>query len=350
MRCDNFTIYPRGAMMLCEDASEFDENLPERIAKPEGAEPPTAVVVVRSAGVYDADPVAKLAGRLGPVYHECIEPLLSMDFEVGEEETAAEKLDMISHSVNTAVNALRAVLVKYNAIAELVGSSNSICFESSAPYVKKFMMNAQKVKQQGVNDYSYSYNKLPICHGMWRVSDLIGHLIGTPAALETIVSGSMLNMLLSYDSNDLVTFDGIIDLMHCVFDDPARLGRLESSYNCRIEFRELLTGGENGIEVDSSIDTNYSRKTTAVMLKYLSFTLKDVSRRCYDLRCDFDKGIVHEGQFAERISPLLARVVNFFGLGTLLAMTDAYVIRQYKARYDAVARYTELLNDVIDNH
>lgn len=320
------TVYPGGAAMVCEDVEEFDPNVAPPEAPPAPATPPRPMVpenpmpaaeekldAIKKTGALTYNPVAKLISRLDPIYKTKIEPLITMDVSYGEPAECARRVTSIREAAFDAANMLRACIVKYAAVADLV-SGSELCHDIIAPCAKMIIMGGDNIP----SEVSYTFDAIPGLGFSSEVMGLIAVIIGTPSIQEMNLSASHMRTLLGHNHDFADTFGGIDDFLSILFDEPGRIVSISKQDHLSMSLENLIVPPnrkchENGIVSDE-------KALRCSILKFISYTLRDISMRCYDLWCSITDGSVSQDVYSHMIGALSRRTVNMFAIGSMVAL------------------------------
>lgn len=327
--------------MMCESVGEFDENVP----LPTPQEDVNTVMAPMAEHIDD--PVSKTIAELSVIYERSVVPMLSMDQNYGDDpEESMHKLETISTGIGDIANGTRKMVGKLHGLLQLLGTSDSdYTTLSFATHLGYFMKNAQTVKRQGIEYYEYSYDAIAAFQDFWRINNMITAISKSPEIMDTILGSTMLGALLG-SNNDKIssTFESTIDLLRCIYTDPDRMARLECSNTRKLSFDNLV---ECRRYCEPVCQVGDSVKVCREFCWMLSTDLRVICRQCYDMQSLIVDGEMDAGEFTRNISKLLARSVNLFALGTMMAMTMATTLREVVAQKNAVDAYTKLLLDTL---
>ncbi|MCM1532731.1 MAG: hypothetical protein NC114_10745 [Ruminococcus flavefaciens] len=330
-----FTLYPHGGFMMCESVSEFDTNV----------QPPAPAIepIKAVARLNEIDPVVKAISKLKDIYEQRVVPMLSDTYDLEHPENAVDRFDRLIGDVNAIVNTLRCMVVKMEALNNYYDGPNTPIYDSFRPHTGEFMLNANKIRQQGVEYSQYSYHCLPAFRSFYDTKAVVSIMLQNPQIMESVIFGSHLQAFLGeYDDTKLTkTFEGLIDMMKCVFEDPARMSRLEALQTTRLSFSDLMRSCS---EVESDVCRESTRNCKTLLLRLLSNTCRDVSTCCYNAICDLsDGGEIDHGCYSECLQSCLMKTVNLFAVGVVVVMTYATNLRMHIAAENGITEYTAML-------
>lgn len=329
------TLYPNGGFMMCESVSEFDTN----VQSPRPAIDTTAV-----AKLNEVDPVSKAITKLSDMYHQRIVPMLTDTYESESPEGAIDRFDRLIGDVNAIANTMRCMVVKLEALNSMYDrDGDSPVYDSFRPHVGYFMLNANKIRQQGIEYSQYTYHRLPAFRSFYDTKQLVSIMLQNPQIMGDVIFGSHIQAFLGeYDDYKLTrTFEGLIDMLKCVFEDPARMSRLEETNTCKISFSELMRACS---ETESDTCRESTRTCKTLLLKLLSNTCRDVSQCCYSAICDLTTGgEIDHGCMSECLQSCLMKTVNLFAVGVAVVLTYATSLRAHIAYENGITEYTAML-------
>lgn len=363
-----FSLYPGDAFVMCESIGEFDQNVPlpsaavKRVDTGETVQPADVQSplthnterVVRFDPSFD--PVLMTIGKLQPLYDEKIKPLLNQDYSLSELSMAEriERFENVSSIVSCAVNLIRCILVKQVALLNYYTGPQSPVNESFMTHLGTFIKNADYISQQGYDSYECSYHALPLFTNDWSMKGFVTLIANQPDALNAPIFMKNLRSVLSdFDGSAqsiVNTFDSLVDMIGCIFGDPARMSRLEATNRETVSFRGLLS--EARYTIPDATPTTVGECCTVDMYRvYMclaSKILKDISSCCYEAVCELSSGEeVDLEQYSECLHDNMMKCVNLFALGTAVSMTYATRLRYFVAREKTVKEYTEFLLNLL---
>lgn len=330
-----FTLYPQGGFMMCESVSEFDTNVQS---------PRPAIDTKAVAKLNEIDPVIKAIDKLSGIYHQRVVPMLSDTYDLEDPPMAVDRFDRLIGDINAIVNTLRCMVVKLEALNSLYErDSESPVYDSFRPHVGYFMLNANKIRQQGVEYSQCTYHRLPAFGSFYDTKQLVSIMLQNPQIMEGVIFGNYIQAFMGeYDDSKITrTFEGLIDMLKCVFDDPARMSRLEEINTRKISFGILMQTCSDS-ESDACRESTRSCKT--LLLKLLSSTCRDVSQCCYNAICDLTSGgEIDHGSMSECLQSCLMKTVNLFAVGVAVVLTYATSLRGHIAYENGITEYTAML-------
>jgi len=334
-----FTLRKDGAVMLCEDASEFDTNYDAPAANVEVAK----VEIVRMA---DTDPLEKFADRMSVLYDDVVDPMLNMDFSFETPQQAIDACEKLAFDTSTIFNVMRIKLAKLAGIA-CGGITENLAKEAFNSHAGTFMKNAAMIKRQGIESYKVTWKEVPVFGVPWQVGMLVDVVSSKPDVLREMIYEPELNALSGSNADGLSrNFNGFVDMMQCIFKDHARLERLSASVDRTLSFQDLMT--------DCQVANDFIQKDNQSMLvKYfglLSSTLREVARATYDIQVNLVDNTIAPEDYEKQIRPLVIKVTNVFGVGIAVGCYFATCLRRAIAIQKGCEEYTKLLLDTIKEH
>lgn len=339
----NFSLYPGGAFLMCESVGEYDDNVQLPV-------PSTAPTEVVNPIIKDGDdPVIKTLAHLTPVYERSVVPMLSleMDYDEYDPTDALSKVETVATGISDIAYHLRKEISKMAGMARVIDKANNdVVTEQFAAHLGTFMKNSAIVKQQGIESFEYSYQSISAFNDTWPIRQMLGFIETNPGTLDEILYGpSFSAMMGDYASRISTTFESTVDLIRCVYTDPERMSRLECRNTCGSSFDMLMScQGEGAFSTsrESTADQMFSS-----FMRILTTNVRYIAQHCYGLQCRIVDGTVSAEEFANTIRPLLARCVNIFAFGTIVAMCLATLLRKVAAEKRGIDQYTKLLLDTL---
>lgn len=337
----NYSLYPGGAFMMCESVSEFDDAV--RPPGPVSAQQSTEMI--RKA--HNKDPVMWVIGKLGPIYEEQIAPLLNMTY--GDEDINIQigKFERVAEVASNVANIIRCTAVKQKAVLDLYNGPNSPTMDSFNHHIGLFMKNVEFIRQQGIEHSRYNYNAMPAFNNMWETRSFVNLFSNRPEMLCEPIMASTLKPFYGENygrQNRIVrSFEGMVDLISCVYKDMDRMARLEAVESQGIDFNDLMSGQRYGNPNERPYRGD-EEDMVRVLLRLISHTLRNISMSCYDSICSITDSEGYDIQkAAESMKVALMQTVNIFAIGTVVVMTMATQLRECVAHENAIKSYTELL-------
>lgn len=341
----NYSLYPGGAFMMCESVSEFDD----AVRPPESAvDKQQKDEMIRE--INDKDPVLRVISKLGPVYEDLIHPLLNMPY--GEEgdnvSDVVNKFEKIADAASNAVNALRCIVVKQKGMLDLYNDpANSPIMDSFNNHVGLFMKKTEAIRHQGIEHSRFNYNAMPAFVSMWDVRNFVQLFVNRPELLDDIVLANTLRPFYGEEygrqSGIVRSFDGLIDLVDCIYRDSERMSRLEAVESQSIDFNDLMSSQR----YNNAEERPYRGDHDEILRSFLrlaSTTLRNISMSCFDSICSITDGEgVVDTNVINAMKVAMMRTVNIFAIGTVVAMTMATMLRKNVAHESAIKDYTALL-------
>lgn len=339
----NFSLYPGGAFLMCESVGEYDDNVQLPVPNKTPAE------VVTPIACEGDDPIIKVLAHLTPVYERSVVPMLSleMDYDEYDSADALSKTETVATGISDIACHLRKEISKMAGMVRVVNNANNdVVTEQFAAHLGTFMKNSAVVKQQGIESFEYSYQSISAFNDSWPIRQLLGFIETNPGTLDEILYGpSFAAMMGDYASRISTTFESTLDLIRCVYTDPDRMSRLECRNTCGGSFDSLMScQGEGAF---STSRESASDRMCSSFMRILTTNVRHIAQQCYGLQCRIVDGDVTAQEFANTIKPLLARCVNIFAFGTTVAMCLATVLRKIAAEKQGVDQYTKLLLDTL---
>ena len=343
------SLYPGGAVMLCEDVSEYDENLPLPVRPEDPPDEPVQVansvtpepvpcVPHRLRKFEDLEPTRMVFRMLEPTYRERIVPMLATTYEYQDREQAIALLNDLAEAASEIVTTVRCALVKSFVIAETFDENDARA--SVETHMGFFLRHSAEIARSTSGSRIHTHRRLePV---FWpnaaRVTDA---MLGDPC-MENIVDGSVIQLRVG--EHPLATaFDGFEDFLRCVFEDMDRRARMEVEIAETLRIDELMKPtdccGTNRLVI------NKIRPTIAALLREASLILRNVSRMCYDWTTDLIYGDPDHAIFGDRARRAMCQLTNIFALGTIMSMACADVVEELIGRAEAINDYVGELVD-----
>lgn len=336
------SLYPHGgAVMLCEDAAEFDKNY-------DNPGPPPEEVKVEIIAMHEVDPLEKFANKLEPLYDQVIEPLMNQDFSYESPQQAIEMCEKLAHDTTNAFNTMRIKLLKFAGIA-CNGISRDACYDVFHSHAGVFLKNAGMIKQSGNTNCAIEWSEIKPFMNLWAIKRLIHILYDRPEILDELLYEADFAIL----ANDkyareynLHTFNGFVDIMKSVFKDKERLEKMSSPERHDMGFESMLQYVTDE-DTDYVFEDQYEIMVDYFML--MSNVLRRVCRETYDLQVGLADGTVTGDDYEKQMKPLINCVVNMFGLGVTVGAYYAMCLRKAIAFQKGIEAYTDSLLDTIKN-
>jgi len=332
-----FTLVPGGAFIMCESVEDFDGNV-----QPQTQVDPAS----RLASAETADIVTNTKIKLQGPYEKYVSPLLTMSYgyTMDDDESFGmsymSKLDQITAAATASTNAIIKIIGELSGVLKLAYADTSYVTTSFDAIRGLVMRKVSQLEYAGYGHYEYTYSTIPQLQYLDEVRKLMGIMNKCPEMLDSIIGFDQAGIITSCDGplTFFEVFPSILDLMSCIFGDPARLIRFESNRSRDISLRNLLSPDSLGSSAcdgcaGNCVDAQMSCQFVESASKYLRCTMQ----KAYDLQCavadgkDVDSAIV---------SALLARTVNVYGFGVILAMHYAYQLREYYSLKNAIDNYS----------
>ena len=389
------TLYPGGAFMICEDASEFDPNMPEpyetapqtaerveyelnqypaekedvftpeereeEIPMPSDAPPkpmiirdptaeqePTPRVPMKAMEYRIGDPVERVVEKLAPVYAEFIEPLMNLNYEFERPAIAIENMEWVTKNTRCMIDILRTTVVQLKALI----CSHTEDYSSFYSNIGRFMRNAEYLSQQGLGKFNYKYNVTSPFSDMTYIKELVTAVASNPQILTDLLTAQDIKTITLQDTEVPFadSFANTVDAIKCIFTESDRLAHFSTEDTTTLELKNLLThpswNSSDACPVDPA-DIPYAvrqmKEFAIMLLKLFSGTLKCVSMKCYDVLCHSTDNDLTSGDYERRVKPILCEIVNLFALGTIACLAFATELKKKMARANGVEQYTEQL-------
>ena len=340
-----FTLYPNGgAFMMCESVSEYDSNM----HPPETTESQRTELHQTS---QQMDPVLYVINKLKPAYDRFIIPMLNMGYDADEDfSVTVSKFEHIASGASIMVNVMRCVMIKLKAMLDYYTGPYTPIQDKFNSHMGIFMKNTHTIRQQGVEYCRYEYSAIPAFSNTWDIRTLMNLISNRPELLDGPIFASTLKPFYSddcsYESGIIRCFDGMVDLMQCVYEDSDRMARLEATEGGSVTIGSLLSADRfrdsephKAITDQDAMVQNY--------LKLASRILRDTSKRCYVYICDITDGDYDSTKVSDAMRFTLMRLVNLFAVGTIVVMSMATSMRVQISKENALNAYTDLLLNLL---
>lgn len=326
-----YTLVPGGGFIMCENVADIDDNVPMPPMSPEAQ----AKMVEEHC---DTDPVTKTLHKLGDVYTSTIQPLMSMNYTPDDPASVEAATNAVSRAMSVISERALPLVAK---LSGLIAINDSVygyryCGDKFYAHIGLFMKNMKRIQQEGLMEYSYTVDILPMFNGEWRVRRIINMLAGNPDLLDVYINQEMLATITGYDRDGMEVYDSMIDIMETFFLKTEKLARLERHRDETIYLVTLMESFG-----DSPTDPAEFRGRTdggAAITRLASQVIRKTLQEMYNVQND-----VLEGKSDVDLSKAIYRTVNLYGIITLHSMYMSYQLRRTCAWASAVNRYTDLL-------
>lgn len=327
-----YTLVPGGGFILCESIADIDDNAPV---------PPMAPEVQNKMleEHCDSDPVAKALSKLGDVYLNVVKPLMSMNYTPGDIQSIVSATETISRAVTIISEKAVPLIAKMQGVLAINDTvySERYCGDKFYAHIGLFMKSMKRIQQEGLTEYSYTVDMLPMFNGAWRINRIMNILINKPDLLDTFLDQNMLFTLTGFDRDGMEMFDGMIDIMETFFVNTEKLARLEKHQDKTLYIVNLFES--LGSPVDWTISPCRDMNMSPVsLLQYISQVTRKTLQEMYEIQTN-----MIDGKTDVDLSKVIYRVVNLYGVITLHTLFMAYQLRRNCAWASAVNRYTDLL-------
>lgn len=332
----NFSMCPGGAMMFCESAGEYDENIPMPPV-------PEEEQVKIADSFLSRDPVITVTNMLRPYYLNYIKPLASLNYRPTETEDVAQTAEKISIATSCVGNGLRDAISYCVAMMDIPTSTYTDRYAGEKFYALAgiFIKNKARLRQLGFNSTEFQVSTMSAFNQHWSISRVVEILTGNPQLMEQIIDGDTLRGLVDSDY-DLTMFDGFNDLLVAVFDDPERLARLESSESRTIYLEQLIDSMRQDDHPMPCDRKDVSR--TTCLTQFISKIIRQNMRECYDVQCDVADGTF--SGFAD-FSKAILRLHNLFALCVIHALVCTYSAREQVEYTKNATRFTDRMLEAL---
>ena len=252
---DSYSLIKDGAFMICESASEYDPLVPEpEVEKDEAV---TKELNQASEDYYSA--VTRIMDVMEPIYHK-YHTLLTDRYVFQTASEAYTVANDMMEQVSEVATKLRFMIIKLEGIEKYMTRTNWI-IEDILPKVKDIMMNKEKYANSTieVTDYELSYEYMD---ELWN-------------AIKEMA-------LYPYSEK----FSNMDEIYRTIFVEkvPDKLLHWNKrSTDLRSLVRSYVTT-DSYPAVPNVIDGN--NDLVCSMIKTISYSLKTVSRICYDITCN----------------------------------------------------------------
>ena len=345
------SLQPKGAFMFCEDASEYDFNLTEPdttpiedpVAEPEVKESDTPVDFPH-ADICDChDYVLDAINNTRHIYEKIIKPALSKETAPASDTEALDTLEWINAAASEMINEVRKVVIAMHVLDKAKSTARS---EIVAPYVGMLLRNTERINQLGYAEMEYTYTRNDSFGDRYDIRNLVSFVSDNKKVLGTIIYMNQLQSLFrNSDDNGFVNaYSDMVDLIRCVFEDPARLARFDKQVhrNCNIHdlVRDSYEEDCDCVPDDSTPDRLYTK-----LIQLYSRCLKYIAIHCYEARNHIlDNG--YDQRLAQPlIASLLSTIVNLFGIGILMIMRQAVSLTETDTRNCGIKQHLKLIED-----
>ena len=230
----NQTLLKDGAFMVCESASEYDENVPA----PDHDEE-IKVQLVKEQEEHAYDPVMKLFYKMRPYYERLKE--LSNTEVPADETIMVSTVEEISTFASDLFDKLRMCEVKLSAMHHAVNHDRFI-FEPVLNNLGMLVQNKSDLVQAGCYEVTINSTIMKCLYAY--------HIAKLAAIIESYVYGykkvtidiNTLKSVTRYDDDELFnSFNSIVDIFDFLFDDSKRIRR-ERTNTRSVPISELIDG------------------------------------------------------------------------------------------------------------
>ena len=351
----SFSCCPHGAVMLCEDASEYESDL-EQVAEDvvvtaikdalQPETPENSATNCRSCNGYD--PVIALRNRLSDLYAE-VRSYMTMDFAVTDTEAQTNLLDTISGFASRVADELRCVLVKQRGLSTLVYdkrycSGSSWAMEDVRNNLGYFIKNMQHITQQGYDKIEVQFDSLDSLYRYDILRVLNTYMTTTEDTLpDTPIDYEQLRNLLKLDDDKFTSF---VDMFDCLMTDMDRLARLERTDRFEYRIGDIIQDISHGTDECNLVpyDVSKCNGTMPAIITFISRKLRLIKIAAYNYKCSiYDH--VSEGEyqqtdeFVKVAKKLVTGIVDMFFIAATFAFMVSYQMRREFAIKDGLCSY-----------
>lgn len=252
---DSYSLIKNGAFMICESASEYDPLVPE----PEVTKDEKVTQELNQASEYYYSEVTRIMDVMEPIYHR-YHALLTDRYVFQTASEAYTVANDMMEQVSEIATKLRFTIIKLAGIEKYMTRTNWI-IEDILPKVKDILMNKEKYANSTieVTDYDLSYEYMD---ELWNA----------------------LKEMTSYPYSE--KFSNMDEIYRMIFVEkvPDKLLHWNKrSTDLRSLVRSYMSTDSYPV-VPSVMDGN--NDLVCSMIKTISYSLKTVSRICYDATCN----------------------------------------------------------------
>lgn len=253
---DSYSLIKNGAFMICESASEYDPLVPE----PEVAKDEKVTRELNQASDYYYSAVTRIMDVMEPIYHK-YHALLTDRYVFQTASEAYTVANDMMEQVSEIATKLRFTIIKLAGIEKYMTRTNWI-IEDILPKVKDILMNKEKYANSTieVTDYDLSYEYMD---ELWNA----------------------LKEMASYPYSE--KFSNMDEIYRMIFVEkvPDKLLHWNKrSTDLRSLVRSYMSTDSSYPVILSVMDGN--NDLVRSMIKTISYSLKTVSRTCYDATCN----------------------------------------------------------------
>lgn len=333
------TMIPGGAMMFCESIAEFDRNVrwPSNVQN--------LPINESAAGIQEKfdDPVEKYIEKLGKLYREDIKPYLNYTYDYADNEEALYKLNNLQNTFTLIVNTIRKAIFKLHGYIILLSDPNTKKSCNFYSHMGFYMNNAPRVIERGLSEFSYQVRLNRALSDSYSTYRLIDVFINSPEMADQPIYKETIGAIVGEEFYISQRYNGLVDLLECLYNDQDRRIRLESREMRSLRFQDLMTNGYHGYE--SAADDH--KAVTDINVAF-SKLLRQTCRQVYTLLCMIPDQTLTPEIFAKEYRAMCYRVVNTFAFGSILVMCQAYDLREKLANFQARDDYDVMLQNELN--
>ena len=334
----NVSLCPGGAFMMHESVAEYDPNMPENPVV-QDAEVQAVETELKEHTSVTYCPISKVLTKLEPHY-QMVRQLLQINLRPEDPQEAIASLDQISKAATDIAECMRMMLVKQDMVYRYMTEINDKwSYEAIYAHLGFFIMHYNRLVQKGYGRVSVTLEDFPSLE-VYSIDRAFSLYM---AAMDTLPSYPFdINRVFditNYDKSQNA-FSTTDDMFNCFFNDPERRQRLTVSRVANHDLEPLMQRA--GVDPHAVCCDSSSNKITQELICYMSRTLRQIKRGCYDLQVEImDNMDVDRAHIAEMMRPLIAGTADLLYLPAIRMLGIAYRIKCHQVTKDAVNEFVE---------
>lgn len=337
----DLTLLKDGAFIMCEDASEYDENVP--VVDNGGAVVAQAKEMAQENPAYD--PVQKLYFKMGK-YYDMIKSLYSYPLNLNDPQEAFESLNSVSNMATEIINKIRMCEVK---LTNMVIAFDKYKFKDEPAMLNLGMLvkNKEAIAQAGFNRFEYNVTSF-FMYTPYNVSKLLAYLKlheygskNLPISIDTIIG------VADWDKGEVDIYNDTTQLFDVMFDDVRRM-RAERHKTHSIKLSKLIDNTyqatayhihSHGVQHHRSID--YYASTMKGVIKGSSHVLRNITVSIGELQCDLLNS--NDTDLSAKYSTVLKNAIialtDLFYVAMIDLNTKAYTAKEHMDKRTCLEEY-----------
>ena len=327
----NQTLLKDGAFIVCEDASEYDENMPMQDVAP-------VQQTLKEEKAYD--PVIKIYNKMRP-YYEKAKTFYSYMTPPEDVRSMVVNLEQLSDFASEIVDKLRICEVKMSAMQH-AADHDEFTLEPIIQNLGIINKNKNELIRRGYSEVGCNITFLDLISD-YQIDKLVNVIDTLGYGKKVTISIDQLADICRWDTNDtLNAFNTLEELFNALFDDATRI-RMERTSIASRHINDVI----NSVYSINSIEKPCRPviETKHAFIKHLSRQLRYIKVSINDLVMDAPEIEYDEARikYIDIVRNAIVAIMDMFYVGMIDLSNKAY---QVKRCMDMRYRYEDYVRSI----